>query len=441
MESKQRVEQAVFRCPASISCSVCLEPVSDRGERSIAKLKCGHHFHLDCIGSAFNAKGAMQCPNCRHVEHGQWLYANGCRPYEDFTIEDFPDDDYLYNLHHPERSLGFPWCPYQGAFSQLSLSFEDVEPPSSASSSGTRVCPYLAVHGLSRMRQIPLSMSNAGSSNNMGDAGDRQQSSVSDINRYSSHPISATEIPHPQWSSSSAFATGNNVVTVNEPTLSVVSSHDRYGMTRADSERVQLNHPGMPPNYVATGYYSRPVSGRPLTSELVHSQNHIHGHGGPPVYRASSSAASSLQSTSIGHTRWLRSHDSMVTSDRFIQPVMNANDQTRIQGSSSYPLNRAHEGENIGWHPRNPVYGLQREGFPAVSWVPLDQDSQAQHWAWFPRGQNRQNINHDPINRSFYRHNNYFNAEGAGTQGHSGSVPLETSYPHHGYARFPSFYQ
>ena len=29
-------------------------------------------FSSDCIGSAFNVKGAMQCPNCREVESGVW---------------------------------------------------------------------------------------------------------------------------------------------------------------------------------------------------------------------------------------------------------------------------------------------------------------------------------------------------------------------------------
>eukprot|EP01018_Ginkgo_biloba_P017562 Gb_32414 [translate_table: standard] len=56
----------------------------------------------DCIGSAFNAKGAMQCPNCRHVENGQWLYANGCRPYEEFTVEDWANDEDLYDVNYTE---------------------------------------------------------------------------------------------------------------------------------------------------------------------------------------------------------------------------------------------------------------------------------------------------------------------------------------------------
>ncbi|EPS59281.1 hypothetical protein M569_15526 [Genlisea aurea] len=90
-----------------VSCSICLEAVVDVGDRSWAKLQCGHRFHLgecDCIGSAFNAKGAMQCPNCRKIEKGQWLYANGCRPVSEFNMEDWAHDEDLNDLTHP--------CPY-----------------------------------------------------------------------------------------------------------------------------------------------------------------------------------------------------------------------------------------------------------------------------------------------------------------------------------------
>ena len=30
----------------SVSCSICLEVVADNGDRSWAKLQCGHQFHL-----------------------------------------------------------------------------------------------------------------------------------------------------------------------------------------------------------------------------------------------------------------------------------------------------------------------------------------------------------------------------------------------------------
>lgn len=52
---------------------------------------------VDCIGSAFNMKGAMQCPNCRNVEKGQWLYANGStRSLHEWITDDWiPDEDFF----------------------------------------------------------------------------------------------------------------------------------------------------------------------------------------------------------------------------------------------------------------------------------------------------------------------------------------------------------
>ncbi|XP_059630169.1 uncharacterized protein LOC132273164 [Cornus florida] len=76
-------------------CSICLEVVVDNHRRSTARLQCGHVFHLDCIGSEFNIKGAMQCPNCRVTEHGKWLFAAGGF---DQSIDN-EDDDELHPLN------------------------------------------------------------------------------------------------------------------------------------------------------------------------------------------------------------------------------------------------------------------------------------------------------------------------------------------------------
>lgn len=62
-------------------------------------------FVADCIGSAFNVKGVMQCPNCRKIEKGQWLYANGCRSYPEFSMDDWTHDDDLYDLTYPETTV------------------------------------------------------------------------------------------------------------------------------------------------------------------------------------------------------------------------------------------------------------------------------------------------------------------------------------------------
>ncbi|OMO81112.1 Zinc finger, RING-type [Corchorus olitorius] len=53
-------------------CSICLDTTAPECDRTIVQLRCTHAFHLDCIGSAFNATGNMQCPNCRQLENGQW---------------------------------------------------------------------------------------------------------------------------------------------------------------------------------------------------------------------------------------------------------------------------------------------------------------------------------------------------------------------------------
>ncbi|XP_044491335.1 E3 ubiquitin-protein ligase RFI2 [Mangifera indica] len=121
-------DQAI-EAPSLVSCSICLEAVTDDGSRSTAKLHCGHQFHLDCIGSAFNMKGAMQCPNCRKVEKGQWLYANGStRSLPEFSLEDWIPDEDFYDLSYSEVPFRVHWCPF-GELARVGSSFEEVEPP------------------------------------------------------------------------------------------------------------------------------------------------------------------------------------------------------------------------------------------------------------------------------------------------------------------------
>ncbi|TYH06230.1 hypothetical protein ES288_A08G140000v1 [Gossypium darwinii] len=129
---------AVPPSSSDVSCSICLDLVSDTGGRSRAKLLCGHQFHLDCIGSAFNMKGAMQCPNCRKVEKGQWLYANGSnRSLPELTMEDWNLDDDYYEPVYSEMQFRAQWCPY-GEFTRIGSSSEEVEYPSTT---------YHEIHG------------------------------------------------------------------------------------------------------------------------------------------------------------------------------------------------------------------------------------------------------------------------------------------------------
>ncbi|KAK4750937.1 hypothetical protein SAY87_004419 [Trapa incisa] len=145
-----------------VPCSICLEAVTDNGDRSWAKLQCGHQFHLDCIGSAFNVKGTMQCPNCRKVEKGQWLYANGCRSGPELSVDEWTHDEDPYDISYSEISFGVHWCPF-GQLARFPSLLEDGDFPSAAYhdvpgqhvafadhtaiTSASQPCPYVAYFG------------------------------------------------------------------------------------------------------------------------------------------------------------------------------------------------------------------------------------------------------------------------------------------------------
>ncbi|CAM8991835.1 unnamed protein product [Rhodiola kirilowii] len=115
---------------SSVSCSICLDVVLNDGERSCAKLKCGHQFHLDCIGSAFNMKGAMQCPNCRTVEKGHWLYANDtAQAVPEYNINDWIPDQEPHEVPFPGLPFRVHWCPFNGLAGYRPV-LEDVDTPS-----------------------------------------------------------------------------------------------------------------------------------------------------------------------------------------------------------------------------------------------------------------------------------------------------------------------
>ncbi|KAE8733390.1 RING/U-box superfamily protein isoform 2 [Hibiscus syriacus] len=146
-----------------------------------------------CIGSAFNIKGAMQCPNCRKFEKGQWLYANCSRLYPEFSVDELTHDEDLYDLSFSEMSFGVHWCPF-GSLARLPSSFEQGEFPSTYhelpgqhaiftehSLSATHPRPYLAYFG-------PMILPS--SSNSSG--------SVSDSSSFNDHwngPSVPSEIP------------------------------------------------------------------------------------------------------------------------------------------------------------------------------------------------------------------------------------------------------
>lgn len=112
---------------SSVPCSICFDLVIDDGERSTAKLHCGHKFHLDCIGSAFNTKGTMQCPNCRKVESGRWLFADGsAHAFSETGARDWMPNEGPHDLSYSRMPFGFQWCPFSGF--TVHSSIEEAEP-------------------------------------------------------------------------------------------------------------------------------------------------------------------------------------------------------------------------------------------------------------------------------------------------------------------------
>lgn len=114
-------------CSSSVPCSICFDLVIDAGERSTAKLHCGHKFHLDCIGSAFNTKGTMQCPNCRKVESGRWLFADGsAHAVSETGARAWMPNEGPHDLSYSRMPFGFQWCPFSGF--TVHSSIEESEP-------------------------------------------------------------------------------------------------------------------------------------------------------------------------------------------------------------------------------------------------------------------------------------------------------------------------
>ncbi|XP_050223950.1 E3 ubiquitin-protein ligase RFI2 [Mercurialis annua] len=255
----------------SVSCSICLDVVTDNGDRSWAKLQCGHQFHLDCIGSAFNIKGAMQCPNCRKIEKGQWLYANGCRSLPEFSMDDWTHDEDLYDLGaYSEMSFGVHWCPY-ASLPRLPSSFEDGEFSSNAyhdllgqhaifaehtapASSATHPCPYIAYIG-------PIHPSSSNSSGSVPDG--------SNYNNHWNGPSAPGEIP-----SSYGFP-------------AMYWEHQSHPLSTSSTRIGGADQPSIPP---VTQRPARNSSDHPRSGSFVHQ--FVNGHS--VNARAGSSVSSSM---------------------------------------------------------------------------------------------------------------------------------------------------
>ncbi|KAL3632789.1 hypothetical protein CASFOL_025773 [Castilleja foliolosa] len=242
----------------AVSCSICLEVVSDNEDRSWAKLQCGHQFHLDCIGSAFNIKGAMQCPNCRKIEKGQWLYANGSRPLPEFSFEDWAHDEDLYDLSYSEMSYGVHWCPFtrvpssfdEGEFSSNAyhdlLGHHPVFPDHTPVSSTSHPCPYVAYFG--PIHPAPSSASSGGSVSNGSSFNNHWNvpSGPSEVVLNSSYAaFPSMDLNYNNWDhSSSAFAAATNRISDQHliPPMSQRTTRNTSDIQRPGMHPFMLGH-------------------------------------------------------------------------------------------------------------------------------------------------------------------------------------------------------
>lgn len=265
--------------PVAVSCSICLDAVTDNGDRAFAKLVCGHQFHLDCIGSAFNIKGAMQCPNCRKIEKGQWLYANGSRPLTEFNVDDWAHDEDLYDLSYTEMSFGLHWCPFSG-LTRIPASFDErdfsstgyhdligqhaVFSEQTTVSSATHPCPYVAYLGPIHP-STSNSVSSDGSSfsnnwnNNNNNNNSNNNNSQSSQNEIPTYGFPSMDVQYQNWdhSHSSSFPVTSS---------SRSNGPDQIMTQRANRPNLDASRPG---SFGHPFVVSHGSGGRPGSSTMV----------------------------------------------------------------------------------------------------------------------------------------------------------------------------
>ncbi|XP_020570738.1 uncharacterized protein LOC110017919 isoform X2 [Phalaenopsis equestris] len=176
-------------------CSICFEGVI-AGGRSMAKLQCRHEFHLDCIGSAFNAKGMMQCPNCRNVEKGNWRYGNDNSLSPSVSMDGWTHADELYELNFLEIPYTIRWCPVN-RIGRVTSSFGNAD----SSPSG----PFEDFVGPNVFTELPsISVPSHPCPHFSGF--DQAQTASAPTFHASSGIITDTSLYHPQWSQVLDFA-------------------------------------------------------------------------------------------------------------------------------------------------------------------------------------------------------------------------------------------
>uniref|UniRef100_A0A5B7AZR7 RING-type domain-containing protein n=1 Tax=Davidia involucrata TaxID=16924 RepID=A0A5B7AZR7_DAVIN len=269
----------------SLACSICLDLVTDNGDRSRAKLQCGHEFHLDCIGSAFNVKGAMQCPNCRKIERGRWLYASGCgssHSFPNFTMDNWTPDEEPYESSYSEMPFRVHWCPFSG-LTRVHSSFEEVESPSTTYHDlqghhaifTEHTAPSSVAHSyVEYFGPIPPASSNSNESVDDPNFNHRWNGLSGHNEIFTPHAFAAIDIPYqsrgqhsPPFSVNSSHINGADQASVPPTTLR---------STRGESDAVRRSGSFMHP--FLHGHGSAPRGGSSFFSSIVHPGSNSRSH-------------------------------------------------------------------------------------------------------------------------------------------------------------------
>ncbi|PON96554.1 43kDa postsynaptic protein [Trema orientale] len=291
------LEQHHHHHPSSgdVSCSICLDLVSDNGGRSRAKLQCGHEFHLDCIGSAFNTKGVMQCPNCRKVEDGQWLYANGStRSFPEFGMDDWILDEDPYDMGYTDMPFRLQWCPF-GEAAQIHSSFEEVESPSTAyhdlREHHAMFAEQIAASSLppsyvAYFRPIPPASSR--SMNGIDDPNlNNPWNGLRGQNEIYPHIFPAISIQYQSWGRHSPFSPSgshaNGVNPASNPSVTVRSMHsESNGVVRSRARLfrlVQGSDPRVESSFVTSFVPHSPDTAAQTHERIQALHHHLHHSG------------------------------------------------------------------------------------------------------------------------------------------------------------------
>ncbi|KAG0452656.1 hypothetical protein HPP92_025320 [Vanilla planifolia] len=320
----------------------------------------------------------MQCPNCRKVENGRWLFANGNHSSSDFDLDGWITED-IYDLSYSELPLGFQWCPF-GGFTQLASLLDDIESHSnsyhetlgnstfgdhSTASGSTHVCPYLAMHGFPQTsHSAPFSSSDSVPENPSFHRHSTGLSGQPSSELLNPHSFSPMELQNLNWQQQQQTPLSMSMVgTSDQPT-------SQYGLRLARTDTNNQQRPG-------TFVHSHPLLHGSIAARS--GSNVLAGSMAPVVM-------GEVRAHPRGHGAHIY-HQPMSSSSRWTAPISPLR-RPRPRGvtviSTSNSTDTGFHGLSVS-NPTGPslqdsarhfdsFYGWGREGL-APLWIPLDGDS------------------------------------------------------------------